>query len=241
LFLPSPKTTVLPVMNDALLAGRTLSGSEHVIMQMFQWDWDSIASECTNFIGPAGYGYVQVSPPQEHITGDQWWTDYQPVSYTMVSKRGNRDQFSNMITTCHAAGVKVITDTIFNHMTAGAGIGIAGSPYTHHVYPGLYDAHNFHYCGLEPNDIIVNYKNRAEVQTCELLGLADLATDTDEYVKSRLAEFGNDLLSLGVDGMRIDAAKHMATEDIANIISRFNSTPYITQEVIWGKGEPIQP
>jgi glycosidase len=208
---------------------------------MFQWDWDSIASECTNFIGPAGYGYVQVSPPQEHITGDQWWTDYQPVSYTMVSKRGNRDQFSNMITTCHAAGVKVITDTIFNHMTAGAGIGIAGSPYTHHVYPGLYDAHNFHYCGLEPNDIIVNYKNRAEVQTCELLGLADLATDTDEYVKSRLAEFGNDLLSLGVDGMRIDAAKHMATEDIANIISRFNSTPYITQEVIWGKGEPIQP
>jgi hypothetical protein len=113
----------------------------------------------------------------------------------MVSKRGNRDQFSNMITTCHAAGVKVITgksfaeinsddqrlksplfyltDTIFNHMTAGSGIGIAGSPYTHHIYPGLYDAHNFHYCGLEPNDIIVNYKNRAEVQTCELLGLAE--------------------------------------------------------------------
>jgi hypothetical protein len=33
----------------------------------------------------------------------------------------------------------------------------------------------------------------------------------------------------------------MATEDIANIISRFNSTPYITQEVIWGKAEPIKP
>ena len=58
-------------------------------------------------------------------------------------------------------------------MTAGAGIGIAGSPYTHHDYPGLYEPHNFHYCGLEPNDIIVNYKDRAEVQTCQLLGLAE--------------------------------------------------------------------
>jgi len=30
-----------------------------VIAQMFEWDWDSVASECTNFLGPAGYGFVQ--------------------------------------------------------------------------------------------------------------------------------------------------------------------------------------
>jgi glycosidase len=28
-----------------------------------------------------------------------------------------------------------------------------------------------------------------------------------EYVRSRLAAYGNDLLSLGVDGFRLDAAK----------------------------------
>jgi hypothetical protein len=33
-----------------------------------------------------------------------------------------------------------------------------------------------------------------------------LATET-EYVRDRLAQYGNDLLSLGVDGMRLDAAK----------------------------------
>lgn len=33
-----------------------------------------------------------------------------------------------------------------------------------------------------------------------------LATET-EYVRGRLAQYGNDLLSLGVDGMRLDAAK----------------------------------
>ena len=49
-----------------------------------------------------------MSPPQEHIQGDEWWTDYQPVSYILTSKRGDRTQFANMITTCHDAGVGVI-------------------------------------------------------------------------------------------------------------------------------------
>ncbi|KAK0479062.1 hypothetical protein EDD18DRAFT_1207693 [Armillaria luteobubalina] len=38
---------------------RSPSGNNTVIIQMFEWSWDSIASECTNFIGPAGYGFVQ--------------------------------------------------------------------------------------------------------------------------------------------------------------------------------------
>ena len=53
-----------------------------------------------------------MSPPQEHIQGDQWWTDYQAVSYTLTSKHGNRDQFANMINTCHNAGVKVIAGAL---------------------------------------------------------------------------------------------------------------------------------
>lgn len=99
-----------------------------VIIQMFEWNWDSLAAECTNFIGPAGYGFVQASPPQEHIQGSQWWTDYQPVSYILTSKRGTRAQFQSMIETCHAAGVKVISDTLWNHMTGtSSGTGTAGS------------------------------------------------------------------------------------------------------------------
>ena len=30
---------------------------------LFEWKWDAIAKECTGTLGPAGYGYVQVSPP----------------------------------------------------------------------------------------------------------------------------------------------------------------------------------
>ncbi|KAJ7610564.1 glycoside hydrolase [Mycena polygramma] len=236
----SPTPTLLNSTTD-MLQSRAPSGSKTVIIQMFEWTWASVAAECTNFIGPAGYGFVQVSPPQEHVQGSQWWTDYQPVSYILTSKRGNEAQFQSMISTCHAAGVKVIADTLFNHMTGSdSGTGVAGSSFTHYNYPGIYQTQDFHHCGLEPGDDIVNYDNRVEVQTCELVNLADLGTDTD-YVRGILAAYGNHLLSLGVDGMRLDAAKHMPATDIANILSRLTSKPYITQEVIFGAGEPIQP
>jgi glycosidase len=120
------------------------------------------------------------------------------------------------------------------------GTGVGGSSFTHYNYPGTYQVQDFHHCGLEPNDDIVNYSNRLEVQTCELVDLADLATDT-EYVRSRLATYGNDLLSLGVDGLRLDAAKHIPATDISNILGRLSSRPYITQEVIYGGGEQVQP
>ncbi|KAK6980939.1 putative glycoside hydrolase family 13 protein [Favolaschia claudopus] len=215
--------------------------SKNVIIQMFEWNWDSIATECTEFIGPAGYAYVQVSPPQEHVQGPQWWTDYQPVSYTLTSKRGNQVQLENMINKCHSAGVKVITDTLFNHMSGMEnGTGVAGSPFTHYNYPGLYNYDDFHHCGLTPGDEILNYTNRAEVQTCELLNLADLATEK-EHVRATLAKYGNHLISLGVNGFRLDAAKHIAASDLADILSRLTKPVYISQETIWGAGEPIQP
>jgi hypothetical protein len=44
-----------------------------------------------------------------------------------------------------------------------------------------------------------------------------------------------------VDGLRLDAAKHIPTADISNILSRFSKQVYITQEVIFGSGEPITP
>lgn len=56
---------------------------------------------------------------------------------------------------------------------ADSGTGVAGSSFTHYVYPGIYEYQDFHHCGLEPGDDIVNYDNRLEVQTCELVNLAE--------------------------------------------------------------------
>ena len=48
-----------PFGADARLEIRATPGSKGVIAQLFEWNWDSVAQECTNFLGPQGYGYVQ--------------------------------------------------------------------------------------------------------------------------------------------------------------------------------------
>jgi 1,4-alpha-glucan branching enzyme len=99
-----------------------------IIIQMFEWNWNSIGEECANFIGPAGYSHVQVSTAMEHIPGDQWWTSYQVVSYNIQSKRGSRSEFKAMVDKCNNAGVQVIVDTVLNHMAGSdSGSGVAGS------------------------------------------------------------------------------------------------------------------
>ncbi|MER6119343.1 carbohydrate-binding module family 20 domain-containing protein [Streptomyces sp. NPDC001743] len=212
-------------------------GTKDVTAVLFEWKFDSVAKACTDSLGPAGYGFVQVSPPQEHIQGGQWWTSYQPVSYKIAGRLGDRASFARMVSTCHSAGVKVVADSVINQMTSGSGTGTGGSSYGKYDYPGLYSVNDLNDCQAE----ISNYSDRANVQNCELVGLADLDTG-EEYVRGRIAGYLNDLLSLGVDGFRIDAAKHIPAADLANIKSRLtDSHAYWKQEAIYGAGEAVSP
>ncbi|MGW2546388.1 carbohydrate-binding module family 20 domain-containing protein [Kitasatospora sp. NPDC001574] len=208
-----------------------------VTATLFEWRFDSVAKACTDTLGPKGYGFVEVSPAQEHIQGGQWWTSYQPVSYRIAGRLGDRTAFKNMIDTCHAAGVKVIADAVINHMSAGAGTGTGGTAYGKYTYPGFYQDQDFHSC----RTAISNYNDRSNVQNCELVNLSDLDTGS-AYVQQTVARYLDDLASLGVDGYRIDAAKHIAAADLAAIKARTaNRQAYWVQEVIYGAGEPVQP
>lgn len=212
-------------------------GDKDVTAVMFEWRFESVAKACADSLGPAGYGYVQVSPPQEHIQGGQWWTSYQPVSYKIAGRLGDRTAFKAMVDACHAAGVKVVADSVVNHMAASDGTGTGGTSYTKYNYPGLYSGSDMDDCRAT----ISNYTDRANVQNCELVQLADLDTGED-YVRGKIAGYLNDLLSLGVDGFRIDAAKHMPAADLANIKSRLtNPNAYWKQEAIHGAGEAVSP
>lgn len=221
-------------------------GARDTIVHLFQWPWNSVASECANVLGPKGFGAVQVSPPQEHVVlgsrGYPWWQDYQPVSYSLAgTRRGDRAAFAAMVSRCHAAGVKVYVDAIVNHMAGGASAGTtgsAGSAFTQYTYPSVpYGTGDFHHCGRNGNDDIVNWSDRWEIQNCELVDLSDLRTEAD-YVRGKVGAYLADLRSLGVDGFRVDAAKHVPVADLQNIYARAGGG-YIFQEVSeGGTGEP---
>ena len=84
----------------------------------------------------------------------------------------------------------------------------AGTPYSEEHYPGPeggYGPQDFHSCRTN----ISNYNDRYQVQNCRLVSLQDLDTGSD-YVRSEIAAYLNDLISLGVRGFRVDASKHIA-------------------------------
>ncbi|RSO10065.1 glycosidase [Streptomyces sp. WAC 06783] len=211
-------------------------GPKTVTATLFERPFAQVARACTDQLGPAGYGYVEVSPATEHIQGGQWWTSYQPVSYRIAGRLGDRAAFAKMVETCHAAGVRVIADAVINHMAAGSGTGTGGTAYTKYGYPGLYGDRDFHACRKDISD----YTDRGDVQNCELVGLADLDTGSD-HVRTAIAGYLDDLRSLGVDGFRVDAAKHMAAADLAAVKGRMKDPGFWVQEAVYGDGEAVRP
>lgn len=55
-----------------------------------------------------------------------------------------------------------------------------------------------------------------------LVNLSDLNTEK-EYVRQRIADYITDLLSIGISGIRIDAAKHISPENLANIFKMLSN------------------
>jgi alpha-amylase len=80
-----------------------------------------------------------------------------------------------------------------------------------------------------------------------LLSLSDLKTQSST-VRAKIAAYLNDLIGLGVDGFRVDAAKHIAQSDFAAIKGLLNTTtaegrtPYVAQEIFTGStNSELQP
>ena len=146
------------------------------IVQLFEWHWETIADECENFLGPKKVGGVQISPPNENRIVDNrpWWERYQPVSYILTTRSGNRTEFRDMIRRCHAVGVNIYADLIINHMAVCCekGTGTAGSSYNtaninFPAVPYNYYETNTGRCKTASGNI-ENYQDADEVRVCRL-------------------------------------------------------------------------
>ncbi|XP_054738198.1 alpha-amylase A-like [Anastrepha obliqua] len=221
------------------------------MVHLFEWKWSDIAAECENFLGPKGYAGVQVSPVNENVViGNRpWWERYQPISYLLTTRSGNEEQFANMVKRCNNVGVRIYVDVVFNHMAAdnanARGTGGSTADPSRKSFPAVpYSSTDFHTsCGIS------NYNDANQVRNCELSGLKDL-DQSKPWVRDRIVDFLNKLVSLGVAGFRVDAAKHMWPTDLKVIYNRVNNLstahgfasgtrPFIFQEVIDLGGEAV--
>ncbi len=238
-FVAAPAASASP--STTVSAGNFKPKSDVVVIE-FQQNWNSVAKECTDVLGPEGVGYVEVSPATEEITGSQWWTSYQPVSYKLDSKEGTEEEFKDMIATCNAAGVGVVADAITNHMAAAPqdgsseGTGVAGSTYTSDgSFPAVpWTSADFHTCTSGVND----YMDVKNVQECQLDGLQDLDTG-DEHVQDVLADYLAKLYTMGVSGFRMDAIKHIAPSEVLAIKQKLAKKVGVPADDIWWMQEVI--
>lgn len=224
-------------------------GGRTGMVHLFEWKWSDIAAECERFLAPNGYAGVQISPPNENIVAPNrpWWERYQPVSYKLETRSGNEGAFSDMTRRCNAVGVRIYVDAVINHMSGMTGSGTGGSWGDNggKSYPAVpYGPNDFN-----PRCDITNYNDINQVRNCWLVGLSDL-NQGSEWVRTKIVDFMNHLIGLGVAGFRVDAMKHMWPGDLQNIFNRLNNLntnygfasgarPFITQEVIDLGGEAI--
>ena len=227
-----------------LLGGAALMLAAHssqagtAFVHLFEWSWNDIADECETFLGPKGFDAVQISPPTEHVKGQQWWTRYQPITYqNLTSRSGTEAELQSMINRCHNAGVKIYADIVVNQMAnhlVEGNYGIDGTWWAPRDYPE-FSTQDFH------PGCATDYTDANSVWSCDLSGMPDLDHSLN-HVRTTIGAYLQRLSNMGVDGFRIDAAKHMPPSDIAGFLQAAGN-PWVFLEVIGAGGEApeIQP
>jgi glycosidase len=134
-----------------------------------------------------------------------WARDF----YRIDPHLGTWSDFDNLVATAHNNGIKVIVDFAPNHSNPND-TGEYGSLYQNGTFEAAYNNDPngwFHH-----NGGISDYNNLYQDEYYNLADLADLAQENgsvDSYLKGAMAQF----LAHGVDGVRVDAVKHMPAPD----------------------------
>jgi alpha-amylase len=175
---------------------------------------------CT--LAEQGYSHLQISPAQKsHQPDDKWFFRYQPFDYSVIEGLGDEGDLKRLIDKAHSCNVQVITDVVFNHM-ANVDDGDQFEDLT--KYPGL-TPEDFHTKPGTDNEkkCDINYDdgNRFTEVNCWLGGLPDLDVARSNVQSLQKAHLEK-LLSLGVDGFRFDAAKHIPASVLQDYINFIN-------------------
>lgn len=162
------------------------------ILHCFDWTYSDIKAELPN-IAKAGFTSIQTSPAQPAAGQGPWYWLYQPTSFSVGTELGTKEELKELCEAADQYGIKVIVDVVANHLAGDHTV----------IQSDLQDEKYWHSLGK-----ITSYSNRKQVTDGEL-DMPDLKSE-DAYVQSVVLNYVNELKEIGVDGIRWDAAKHIA-------------------------------
>ncbi len=242
-------TSAVPETYSGITAnpyGMADSIDDSTILQAWNWSYDNIKAKLDK-IGEQGFTTIQISPPNEikaetaghKVTGETdngWWMFYQPAGFQINTSDNNalgkKADLVEMVKAAHAKGIKVIADTVINHMGTNGNEDYSIPNPINHVTPlaqtfepEIYNNNLFH-SPYEKMDYVEKPPASRYDSTYDLTrkctsNLPDLKTE-DSRVQSAIYDYLQELVDCGIDGFRFDAAKHIETpNDIASLASDF--------------------
>ena len=169
------------------------------ILQCFNWTLSQIKEELPN-IAAAGFTSVQTSPLQPHDGSNKWYWLYQPTNFTIGNELGSYSDLQSLCTEADKYGVRIIVDVVSNHVAGSDSGNLANS--VDSVFKNNKSAY-FHNLGSS------NSAGDRYSTTQKNWGMPDLKSE-NTTIQNMVYNMVVSLKDAGVDGIRWDAAKHIA-------------------------------
>ena len=197
-----------------------------VIFQAWMYGLNEIPVE---EVAKQGFTAIQTSPLQYtkekiHENLDNAWAIYQPINFSLGNDLGTVEDLRNLANRCHANGLKLIVDVVFHHVA---------NEYGNDVSHLVKDEYKHFY-----NDSFIDirdYQNEYELTHMSLDGLPALNLENETIVNAQF-NYLKQLKDAGVDGVRIDAYKHLVKSyrvRLAEELKKLDMYEYSYGEVIF--------
>lgn len=156
---------------------------------------------------------------------------------------GSLADFDALIAAAHSNGIKVIMDWAPNHTSpadpANASFAEAGALYDNGTFLGnaVSDPNGY----FHHNGGITNWDDRYQTQYLNLADLADLEQQ-HPTINNLLKNDANYWMDRGVDGVRVDAVKHMTAgwqKSLADTVLSHKDTTLFGEWYLGGLGDPL--
>ena len=219
-----------PEMDDQYVDVLPESNVHGPILQAFNWTFNDVTKNLSA-IKNAGFKIVQISPVQPPKNGGTtWWSYYQPLGFVIAEQTplGTKEDLANLCEEANKQGIDIIADIVLNHLanTTDTAKEADGTPVVHpsvELYePIIYKNRNE---DTDGNGITFHHGapgagSGSETQVYPYGNLPDLDT-SNPHVQERCLQFLKDCIDIGLDGFRIDTAKHIETPDDTSFASDF--------------------
>ncbi len=163
------------------------------ILHCFTWKYTDIKAMLPE-IAEAGFTSIQISPPQPTGGTGPWWWFYQPLGfYVGTSDLGTKNELQDLVNEAKKYNIKMIADIVANHLAGDHS----------RIQDDLKGSQYWHSENYDAKDDTSRYQ-----VTHGKIGMPDLKTE-DSYVQQCVKKYVEELKSMGFEGIRWDAAKHI--------------------------------